>query len=135
MKILFIITLLIFSHNIFASELLDTINTERTKRGLTKLVEKSQITCAATKHSKDIGSRRACSHTGSNGSNTGNRLSSCGYSSMAWGEIVACGQKTPKEAVNAWLKSSGHSNIMLSKTYKYFGGSMYNNYWTVVFTK
>lgn len=117
------------------SGLLDTINKERRARSLPALVEKSELTCAAAKHSKDIGVRKVCTHTGKDGSNPGARINSCGLKPMAWGEIVACGQKTPRAAVDGWLNSPGHRAIMLSRTYKYFGGGMTNNYWTVAFSK
>jgi len=135
MRALITVMLLFWGSSLMASELLDIINQERARRGLSRLAEKSQLTCAATKHSKDIGARRACTHTGRDGSNTGKRIKSCGLTPLAWGEIVACGQKTPRAAVDAWIKSPSHNAIMFSKTYRYFGGSMYNNYWTVVFTK
>jgi uncharacterized protein YkwD len=135
MKILLTLLLVVWGYPAMASELLDTINKERAARSLPRLTEKTELTCAAAKHSKDIGTRRVCSHTGSNGSNPGTRINSCGLRPLAWGEIVACGQKTPRAAVDAWIKSPGHYAIMFSKTYRYFGGAMFNNYWTVVFTK
>lgn len=127
--------ILLLSTSAFGSELLDTINKERKARGLPTLTERSGLTCAATRHSKDIGTRKVCTHTGKDGSNPAARIKACGYKSMGWGEIVACGQKTPRAAVDSWLKSPGHRAIMLSRNYKYFGGSMYNNYWTVAFSK
>lgn len=130
-----LILLILFSTQAFGSALLDTINKERKARGLSALVEKSGLTCAATRHSKDIGTRRVCTHTGRDGTNPGARIKACGYQTMGWGEIVACGQKTPEAAVKAWLNSPGHRAIMLSRDYKYFGGSMFNNYWTVAFSR
>jgi uncharacterized protein YkwD len=118
-----------------ASDLLTIINQERVKRKLPALKEKSELVCAATKHSKDIGTRRACTHTDRDGSSATQRLSACGLKAVAWGEIVACGQRTPRAAVDAWIKSPGHNAIMFSRSYKYFGDGMTNNYWTVVFTK
>lgn len=64
MRILITVMLLFWGSSLMASELLDIINQERAKRGLTQLLEKSPLTCAATKHSKDIGARKACTHTG-----------------------------------------------------------------------
>ena len=135
MKKFMCLLLFIWGMPLMASELLNTINQERVKRGLPSLVEKSALTCAATKHSNDIGTRRVCSHTGKDGSSATQRIASCGLKASAWGEIVACGQKTPRAAVDAWIKSPGHNAIMFSKSYKYFGGGMTNYYWTVVFTK
>lgn len=135
MKALFFVLALLWSFPLLASELLDTINRERSKRGLATLTEKSQLTCAATTHAKDIGKRKVCSHTGANGSSPGQRIKACGFTATSWGEIVACGQKTPRAAVDAWIKSPGHNAIMFSSKYRYFGGYMFNNYWTVVFSK
>lgn len=135
MKAILSIIILLWATSSMASELLTIINKERAARKLPLLTEKSALTCAAAKHSKDIGARKACTHTGSNGSSATQRLAACGLKNVAWGEIVACGQKTPRAAVDAWIKSPGHNAIMFSKSYKYFGDGMTNNYWTVVFTK
>jgi uncharacterized protein YkwD len=135
MKKLLCLFIIAWGVPLMASELLNTINQERVKRRLPALKEKAELTCAAVKHSKDIGTRRVCSHTGKDGSNAIKRIASCGLTASAWGEIVACGQTTPRAAVNAWIKSPSHNAIMFSSSYRYFGGGMTNNYWTVVFTK
>lgn len=134
-KFIIILSIFFWGSSVFGSELLTTINQERVKRGLPKLIEKSELNCAASKQADYIGSRKICSHTGAGGSSPGDRIKSCGLRPLAWGEIVACGQRTPRAAVDAWIKSPGHNAIMFSKTYRYFGGAMSNNYWTVVFTK
>ena len=129
------VCLIFLATNLQASELLDLINKERKTRGLSQLKEKIELACAASKHCLDIGSRKVCTHTGRDGSNPGKRIEGCGYRPMGWGEIVACGQRTPQEAVRAWVKSPPHSAIMFSKSYAYFGGDMSQNYWTVVFSR
>ena len=135
MKKLMCFLLISWGMPLMASDLLNTINQERVKRKLPALQVKSELVCAATKHSKDIGTRRTCTHTGKDGSSATQRLAACGLKASAWGEIVACGQSTPRAAVDAWINSPSHNAIMFSKNYKYFGDGMTNNYWTVVFTK
>ena len=116
-------------------DLLATINRERSKRGFKPLMSLSALTCAAQNHALDIGPRKACTHYGRDGSSFITRAKRCGYNLTSGGEIVACGQKTAKDAVNAWLKSSGHYSIMMDPNQKYFGAGMKNNYWVVVFSK
>jgi len=135
MKLFLLLLVMLWGIPVSASELLRIINQERVNRKLPALIEKSALMCAAAKHAKDIGTRKVCSHTGANGSNPSQRIASCGSQAGTWGEIVACGQRTPRAAVDAWIKSPGHNAIMFSKTYKYFGDGMTNYYWTVVFTK
>ena len=115
--------------------LLDIINTERANRKLNKLMEIPSLSCAAQNHSNDIGTRKACTHTGRDGSSFVTRVKRCGYNLTSGGEIVACGQTSPRAAVTAWLNSSGHRAIMLDPGQKYFGAGWKNNYWTVVFSK
>jgi len=113
---------------------LDEINEERTSRGLTAVVIADDLECAARVHSKDIGEHEACSHDDSDGSGPGERVEACDGSGWS-GEIVACGQTTPREAVNGWLGSPGHKRIMLDPDQKKVGIAMHNNYWTAVFRK
>ena len=115
--------------------LLTYINLERVKRRLSTLVMNPSLTCAAQNHANDIGARKVCTHTGMDGSNFVQRVNRCGYP-YANGEIVACGQKSARAAVDAWLKSSGHFAIMMDSNQKYFGsGWQKNNYWVVVFSR
>jgi len=115
-------------------DLLATINKERTDRGLSKVVLRDDLVCAAQHHSKDIGERKACSHDDRDGSGPGERVTVCGGDGWA-GEIVACGQTTPRGAVDGWLGSPGHKAIMLDPDQETVGVAMFGNYWTAVFDK
>ena len=112
-------------------DLFEEMNKIRSKYGAGPLVLNPRLNCAAKKHSEDIGRTRRCSHTGSDGSSPWKRAERCGI--KAYGEIVACGQGTPKAAIDAWFKSSGHRNLMLNKKFKKVGVGMKNNYWTAIF--
>ena len=115
-------------------DLLVTINGERTSRGLPYVVLREDLICAAQHHSKDIGERRACSHNGADGSGPGERVKACNGGGWA-GEIVACGQQTPRQAVDGWLNSPGHKGIMLDPDQKEVGVAMFGNHWTAIFDK
>jgi uncharacterized protein YkwD len=113
--------------------LLDEVNAARKSRGLSEISFDSKLDCAAGKHASDIGPKRICGHTGSDGSSPWQRASRCNTS--ANGEIVACGQGDAKGAVQAWTFSPGHAAIMYDPGQKAFGGGMVNNYWVVIFRK
>jgi uncharacterized protein YkwD len=49
------------------------------------------------------------------------------------GEIIACGQGTPRAAVDAWINSPGHNAIMFGATKREVGVAMTDNYWTAIF--
>jgi len=115
-------------------ELLATINAERTSRGLSAVVLRDDLICSAQHHSLDIGEHQVCSHDDSDGSGPGERVEACGGSGWS-GEIVACGQTTPRDAVDGWLGSPGHNAIMLDPDQKTIGVAMSNNYWTAIFDK
>jgi uncharacterized protein YkwD len=114
--------------------LLDTINEERVARGMGTVELRGDLICAATKHSNDIGTLGWCGHTGSDGSSPGDRVAAC--QGEGWsGEIVACGQSTPRSAVDAWIWSPGHAAIMFDSGQVYIGVAMHNNYWTAIFDR
>jgi len=113
--------------------LLDEVNAARASRGLSQISFDTKLDCAADRHAKDIGPKRICGHTGSDGSSPWQRASDCGTS--ANGEIVACGQGSPKAAVDAWTLSPGHAAIMYDPGQKAMGGAMVGNYWVVIFRK
>ena len=112
--------------------IVNAINHARVVKGLDVLSIDNKLGCGAQIHAEDIGPKNICGHKGSDGSNPTERLARCDYRG-GWGEIVACGQKSPEKAVNAWHNSPGHAAIMYSNKYTHVGAYMINNYWVAVF--
>jgi uncharacterized protein YkwD len=112
-------------------ELVKIINQERKSRGLHALKVDPKLNCAAQMHSEDVGPKKLCQHEGTDGSSPWDRAKKCGAS--ARGENVACGQRTPRAAVDAWLKSPGHFKNMMSKNFQYIGVGEKNFFWTNIF--
>ncbi len=113
-------------------ELFTIINEERATRGLAAVVLREALLCAADSHSADIGERRECTHDSPDGADPGARVNACGGG--GWnGEIVACGQRSARAAVDAWLDSPGHNHIMLDDSQRAIGIAMHENFWTAVF--
>lgn len=122
------------------AELLALINAERTSRGLPPLVQASELTQAARRHSQDMANNNFFSHTGSDGSTAGERISDAGYNWWTYGEIIAAGYPDAESAVAGWMNSPGHRAIILSEAYTEFGAgyatnpsSNYTRYYTVDF--
>jgi uncharacterized protein YkwD len=71
------------------------------------------LTRAARAHSRDMVERDFFSHTGSDGSTPGQRVTRAGYRWRMVGENIASGVRTPRDAVAGWLASPHHcANIM-----------------------
>ena len=107
------------------------INEERAKRGLHPLEIDDQLNCAAKIHSDDVGPKRSCSHTGSDGSSPWDRAARCDTGASR--ENIACGQRTAREAVDAWLNSEGHFKNMMSSDIHFIGVAVTDYYWTNIF--
>lgn len=121
---------------------IDLINAQRQTRGLAALRVNTKLNQAAVNHSLDMARNNFMSHSGSNGSTLGQRVTASGY---AWGfvaENVAAGYDTPEEVVAAWMESSGHRANILSASATEVGvgvasnaNSTYGIYWTLDFAK
>jgi uncharacterized protein YkwD len=53
--------------------------------------------------------------------NPADRLAAAGYTWRSWGENVAFGQRTPAEAMSAWMGSSGHRANILNSSFTELG--------------
>lgn len=107
----------------------------------TELTWNAALTQAATAHSDDMVARNFFSHTGSNGSSTGDRAAAAGYAFSRWGENIAAGQSTVAIVVDGWMKSDGHCANIMSDKFRDIGvacvagnaNTSYRTYWTQVF--
>jgi uncharacterized protein YkwD len=119
------------------SDMLSSVNAVRSQNGLPALAENLALDMAAIDHSTDMAQRRTMTHTGWNGSNTGQRIKANGYASSTWGENVAAGQASVAEVMSSWMNSPGHAANILSAAFAEIGfaavtGSNGTTYWTMV---
>lgn len=96
----------------------------------TALTWNNQLEKAAYDHSKDMFQNRYFSHTGSDGSGSGERITSAGYAWRWYGENIAEGYPTEKAVVAGWLSSPGHCANIMNKNYKEMGVAKAGDYWT-----
>lgn len=96
---------------------------------------------AALTHSLDMAQNQNFSHTGTDGSNAGDRLLMQQYNWSTWGENILVGLDDARAALDAWIGSSGHCSIIMNPSLKQVGAGVAqgifqgNNasYWTLVF--
>lgn len=98
------------------------------------------LTEAAAAHARDMASRGALGHQGSDGSQSGERIRRAGYAWRASGENIAAGQRDEDTVVAAWLASPGHCATLMAPYFTETGvafalapASNPPIYWTQVF--
>ncbi|MEO8082924.1 MAG: CAP domain-containing protein [Ardenticatenales bacterium] len=101
--------------------LFGAINRARTDRGLAALAESAPLGRAARAHSADLKATSRCSHDGSDGSSLEDRLAAVEVNLQRYGEVVACGSASADAAVEQWLASSAHRDILLGRGFRTVG--------------
>lgn len=118
-------------------QVLDLLNAERAKVGADPVVLDDALSRAAEAHSRDQASRGSMSHTGSDGSNAGQRVTRAGFVWRTWGENVAYGYTTAAAVMSGWMNSPGHRANNLNSAFTHVGVGLANSangtpYWTLV---
>lgn len=121
-------------------EIINLVNQERKKNGLSPLISVDSLNVAARRHSEDMAKNDFMSHTGSDGSSPWDRMLDAGYYLTTGGENVAAGYSTPAAVFVGWMNSAGHRDSMLNPGFCDIGaGYAYNaqssdgHYWTLTF--
>ena len=99
-----------------------------------------ELETAARGHSMDMANNNFFSHTGSDNSSAGDRISREGYRWSAWGENIAAGYSSVSAVMNGWINSQGHCSNLMSSSFTELGAakfinnaSTYRIYWTQAF--
>lgn len=89
---------------------------------------------AAQRHSNDMDEKQFFSHTGSDGTNTGDRLMSLNYIYVTYGENIAEGYANETDVMVGWIKSPGHCQNIMNGDFTQMGVATSGKYWTQVFS-
>ena len=121
----------------YTQQVVDLVNAERGKEGLSPLTIDPKVEKAATVRANEIQSN--FDHTRPNGSSFSTALAEQGVTYRGAGENIAWGQRTPQEVVTAWMNSPGHRANIMNKSYTHIGvGNTQNSsgtqYWVQLFT-
>ncbi|MEV6113035.1 CAP domain-containing protein [Streptomyces sp. NPDC052109] len=114
------------------ARILQLVNAERGKVGCRPLALNAALMKAAQAHSADMAAHRNMSHTGSDGSSPGDRITRAGYEWSAYGENVAYGYATADQVMTGWMNSPGHRANILNCSFKEIGVGLAQpgSYWT-----
>ena len=114
------------------ARIVQLVNAERAKAGCSPLTLNPVLTRAAQAHSADMAAHGTMSHTGSDGSSPGDRLTRAGYLWSAYGENVAYGYATAEQVMAGWMASPGHRANILTCSFKEIGVGFAQpgSYWT-----
>lgn len=136
--------------NEFQSLILDLVNTARAEArncggdffpAAPEVNWDIRIQDAALAHSVDMAQNQNFSHTGTDGSNAGDRLLIQDYNWSTWGENILVGLDDATDAIDAWIGSPGHCSIIMNLSLKEVGVGVAQgifqgrnaSYWTLVF--
>ncbi|MEV6028116.1 CAP domain-containing protein [Streptomyces sp. NPDC052036] len=114
------------------ARVVELVNAERAKVGCSPLTVNATLTKVAQAHSDDMAAHQNMSHTGSDGSSPGDRITQAGYSWSTYGENVAYGYATPEQVMAGWMSSPGHKANILNCEFKEIGVGLAqpDSYWT-----
>lgn len=124
----------IYSQENLIQNLVTEINTVRTNYGLAPLVLDEQVTKIAQQKVQAVAQAGLLDH-GAGGSHT-SLLQTNGITYVNAFENLASGMSQPSQAVNIWVRSTGHRTAMLSQTDKVGVGFTLRNgvpYWAAIF--
>ena len=104
----------------FADRVLELVNEERAKNGLSPLSgDHAKLNAAAAVRAEEL--TELFSHDRPNGSSCFTVLKELGVSYMSAGENIAMGYSTPEAVVNGWMNSQGHRENILDSSFTYLG--------------
>jgi len=123
-----------------AQIVMDLVNAERAKQGLSPLQVNLRLHEAALAHAKDLASGPESGHVGSDGSDPAQRADAAGYEWIRIGENVAAGQTLESEVVRAWMDSKAHRDNILGRQFREAAvgfepdtASRWGTYWVMIF--
>lgn len=118
------------------NDVINAANRYRRNSGIPTLVRSSALSQAAQRHANDMAAMGRMTHTGSDGSNVGGRVTAAGFFWRSVGENIAAGQRTAEQVTSAWMNSAGHRANILNRGFQYIGvGATERNgviYWCMV---
>lgn len=105
------------------------VNEERTSRGLEPVASDGALEQAALAHARDMHERDFFSHVNPDGEGPGDRARAAGYGGDV-SENLLSGARTPAQAVDLWMGSATHRDVILDADLRGIGAGVSGTYWT-----
>jgi uncharacterized protein YkwD len=104
------------------AQVITLTNRERSKDGLTALVQNANLSKAAAYLASDLAERQELEHMDRRGRRLVERVEADGYTTWtSVAENIAYGQETAARVVDAWMKSPGHRENLMGRSYSEIG--------------
>lgn len=117
------------------SKILGSVNEERRLVGAKPVCINNLLMRAATVQAAYQQQINEMTHTGSGGSNVGDRVTAQGYKWTSASENVAMGQTTAKSVMLGWMNSEGHKKNILNPDSTEMGIAHIGKFWAQAFGK
>ena len=121
------------------SQEVSLVNQTRTQAGLPALKVNGTLSASANAYAKLMADRNFFGHDGIDGSSPQSRIKASGYTGRFKGEALAAGQASAQSALNTWLNSPAHRDILMDRSAVEVGigfyskpGTTYTTYWVFV---
>ncbi|UQZ82942.1 Cysteine-rich secretory protein family protein [Paenibacillus konkukensis] len=121
------------SQSDYAAQVINLVNQERAKAGLSALTEDSSLSNMALVKAKDMYTNNYFDHNSPTYGSPFDMMKQFGISYSYAGENIAKGQRDPQEVMNSWMNSQGHRENILSPNYTKIGVAYYNGEWVQEF--
>jgi uncharacterized protein YkwD len=108
------------------------LNGIRTDNGVLELTENDLLTLAASLHAADMEANNYLSHTGLDGSTSGDRALAVGYNYSFIAENIARGFETEEGVMDGWMGSPGHAENILDPRAEDFGLGRVDDTWVLM---
>lgn len=115
-----------YATDITVEEIINLVNQERTKNGLSPLVLSSELSTAATTKASDMFAKNYWAHISPTGTTPWVFIKDAGYDYLYAGENLARDFNFSKEVVEAWMNSSTHKANILKPEYTDLGLAIMN---------
>jgi uncharacterized protein YkwD len=108
------------------------LNDVRSEGGVIELTQNEALNQAATMHASDMEAHNYLSHTGRDGSTSGERALAAGYNYSFIAENIARGFNTEEGVVNGWMGSPSHRDNILDPRAEDFGLGRVDDTWVLM---
>ncbi|WCF10609.1 CAP domain-containing protein [Paenibacillus thiaminolyticus] len=117
----------------FEQQVLDLVNQERSKTGLSSLSMSEELSNMAMVKAQDMYNNNYFDHNSPTHGSPFDMMKEFGITYNSAGENIAKGQTTPTQVMNDWMNSPGHKANILNNSYTHIGIAYYNNTWVQEF--
>jgi uncharacterized protein YkwD len=123
--------------------MLAEVNAIRARAGRAPLTLDARLSRAALAHSADMLNSGRMTHSGTDGSDPGRRITRAGYAWRSYRENVGAGYRDLRQAMAGWMGSAGHRDNILAADVTQIGlglasgpgmmpGNIPRHFWTMV---